>query len=438
MKKAWNLFKQFCRSRWFYLAYFLVVLLLINGRQRLFTNFSCEICSDKAGYYMYLPAAFHMGFTAENYPQDFDHAHGDGFYLDRQQNKVITKFSCGVALLQAPFYAAGAVISKVFALQAAPYSYYYLFFISIGAALYSALGFFFCRKWLGYYTAPRYAFTIAAIAFSGTNLFYYTLDETLMSHLYSFTLFAGVLYGTKAYKEKKQWKYFLLLATCFSFAVLIRPTNILFACCILLLDAGNLAGLAERLRLIFTIRNCAAGIFIFLLVTLPQLIYWKFAFGHYVVWSYKDEGFTNWDRPRLLTVWFSPQSGLFPYTPLLLFSFALAVFMAIKKIPNAWLVLFVFFAVSYMCAAWHNPFFGECNFGKRPVVEYIPLLLFPLVYIFNAPFSKTAKQLTVAIIILCIYYNQALFSAFDTCFFGGTWDWKGFFALLVKGLPVIR
>ncbi|MBC7863642.1 MAG: hypothetical protein IAF38_11740 [Bacteroidia bacterium] len=411
------------------------MLVLINGRQKQVDNFNCEICSDKAGYYFYLPAVFQMGFSAANYEKDFDHKHGDGFYFE--EGKVKSKFSCGVALMQTPFYAAGALISKTFSLNKDPYSNYYLFFISIGAAFYCILGLFFMRKWLQFYCSAKTALLAVLLVFFGTNLLYYTLDESLMSHLYSFSLFSGVLFAIKSFSETKSFRFFILFSICFSLAILIRPTNILFGLFALLLDFKNIK---TKLSLLLSLKNIITAVIIFLLILLPQLLYWKFAFGKYLVWSYKGEGFTNWNRPEFLIVWFSPQSGLFAYTPLIFFILILSIVMILKKIPNGVLVLFSFFIVSYLCAAWHQPFFGVCNFGKRPMIEYLPLLMLPFALMLEnfKTYNRTIRYSISAILVLCVYYNLALFSGFNTCFFGDTWDWHGFFELFKKGMTIIR
>ena len=50
------------------------------------------------------------------------------------------------------------------------------------------------------------------------------------------------------------------------------------------------------------------------LMLLPQLLYWNYLNGSWVTYSYGNEGF-NWLNPKLLNTWFSPNNGLFLYTP---------------------------------------------------------------------------------------------------------------------------
>ncbi|HEU4716293.1 MAG TPA: hypothetical protein VFU15_00585 [Bacteroidia bacterium] len=442
MKKRVQLFFEagHHNSRSVWPVLFGVILGLTCLRQHLVSNYNCELCADKAGYYMYLPASFGMGFHADAYPGNFDHDHGDGFHLDRQSNRVVTKFTCGVAILDAPFYALGAIAGRIFSPGTSPYSYFYLFFINIGAAFYVTAGMYFLRRWLDHYTGRITSFLAVLAVFAGTNLYYYTLDESLMSHVYSFALFCFVLYAMKEYTLSHSFSHFIFFSVSLSLAILIRPTNFLFGIFALLTDVKNPGDLKRKFSLFISFRNITAFLVIFFLVMLPQVIYWKFAFGKYVVWSYEGEGFTNWNDPAFLTVWFSPQSGLFTYTPLLLVPLVFAVYMVRKKIPNGVLVLAAFFIVSYLCASWHNPFFGVCNFGKRPFVEYLPLLMFPLALLFErfGSLPKFRRNIVLVSVLFFIYYNQALFAAFNTCFPGSEWDWREFFHFLGRALPLIR
>lgn len=428
--------ENFINSKWIYLVLFLAVFALINIRQNRITNFGCEICADKAGYYIYLPALFHMGFSANEYPEGFEKEHGDGFVLDRIQNKVINKYAAGVAFLLAPFYLLGAIIAILFSVNAFPFSYYYLFFINIGAAFYLVAGLFFFRKWIEHYTSRWSSFFTMLFIFFGTNLYYYTLDESLMSHLYSFSMFAIVLYSLKKYSITLEYKYFILFSLAFSIAILVRPTNVLFGIIAFLFDIRSFEGFKQKLILLLQPKNIIAGLLIFFLVMLPQFIYWKFAYGNYLAWSYRGEGFTNWNSPMFLTVWFAPQSGLFLWTPIILIPIIYA-FARIKTQTGVFpLITGTFLIVSYIFAAWYSPEFGGCNFGKRPMVEYLPVLMMPVGFLLDdlKSFKKNSKYLSVLFLLIFTFYNLILFRVFDTCFFGSTWDWNKFLELLQKAV----
>jgi hypothetical protein len=296
-------------SVWFYLFLFVCILLLTLNRQNRITNFDCEICADKAGYYIYLAATFHSGFQASNYPEGFEKEHGDGFVLDRVENKVITKYMAGVAFLLAPFYFLGVMIESIFSLSFNPFSKYYMFFVNMGAAFYAVMGLFFLKKWFENYISRGSSMLAILIIFFGTNLYYYTLDESLMSHLYSFSMFSIVLFSLKEFQKSLNLKYFILFSLALSIAILIRPTNALFGFIAFLFLIRKESGILQTLSLIFQPKNIIVGFLILFLIMLPQMIYWNFAYGSYLTWSYQGESFTNWNSPGFFTLWFAPQSG---------------------------------------------------------------------------------------------------------------------------------
>jgi hypothetical protein len=389
----------------FYVLLFLIIYALITLRQNENTNYGCELCADKAGYYMYLPAFFHLGFNASDYPPNFDVERGNGFHLIKETNKVVTKFTCGIALLLSPFYALGALVAKVFSIPVSPYSYYYLFFVNIGAALYITFGLYFLRRWLSNYVNDNVALLTTGIVFFTTHLYYYTLDESIMAHHYSFSLFAAILFSLKTYTEKKEFKYFILLAVASSFAILVRPSNVIFILIALLADVSAYSDLKNKLKLLFAPKCIFFSVLTFAIVMLPQIMYWKFAFGKYIVWSYDDEGFIYWQTPHLLKVWFSPQGGLFPYTPIIFLSLFFAAVMFLKKEKNAMLIFISFFIVSYVCAAWWHPFFGFCNFGKRPFVDFLPILMLPIAYMLKyfTLYAKRTQQVLLGLVCFFFY-----------------------------------
>jgi hypothetical protein len=432
--------RSFFYSKTFYVGLFAVCFSLIFTRQKLFDNYGCEVCADKAGYYFYLPATFETGFTATKYAEGFDLKHGLGFHIDKNQNKVITKFTYGVALLQVPFYLLAASSAKIFSVTADPYSEFYITFINLGAAFYIVLGLYFFRRWLEYYFKPSSALLTSLILFTGTGLYYYVLDESLMTHMYSFFLFSSILYSSKKFADEKKFKHFIFFMLGLALAILVRPTNIIFGLIAFFMDVRSFSDFKMKWNLYVRLKNIFAGIFILFLVFLPQFIYWKFAFGKFIVWSYQGEGFTLWNAPRFDLVWFSTSGGLLLYTPLIVVSLGVLAWMAIRRIANVAVIVFSFLLISYLCASWYTPLFGECNFGERPMVEYLPIFGFPIAFLLNQypTFNKTKKIIFTTLLIFCVYYNQSLFSAFNTCFPGNEWDWKVFVNLLKEGATIIR
>ncbi len=69
-------------------------------------SYHSEIWGDKADYYVYLPAAFLYGFDGFRFPENIDSLTGNTFRPDRQDHRIVTKYICGVAVMQVPFFLA--------------------------------------------------------------------------------------------------------------------------------------------------------------------------------------------------------------------------------------------------------------------------------------------------------------------------------------------
>ncbi len=67
-------------------------------------NWETALWADQVVYYIYLPALFIYDFDAEALPQDIAKRTGGGFYIHPTTGKIQTRYTCGVAILQTPFF----------------------------------------------------------------------------------------------------------------------------------------------------------------------------------------------------------------------------------------------------------------------------------------------------------------------------------------------
>jgi hypothetical protein len=159
------------------------------------------------------------------------------------------------------------------------------------------------------------------------------------------------------------------------------------------------------------------------------MIYWKYSRGTFIAWTYTNEGFSNWNHPKILELWFSTINGVFLYSPLVLLMIVGMIIMIIRKIPNGWLSLILFFLISYIFSSWYNWYYG-CSYGQRSFVEYYTVFIIPFgFFILEIPKIRDLllKNLLILVIIALGYYNVKMILVFDEkCFFGSTWDWAQF------------
>jgi hypothetical protein len=392
-----------------------------------------EIWSDKAFYYVYLPATFIYHFDASKFPEGIESETGYGISLDLQNNKVLIKTTCGVSILVAPFFLVAHLAATVFDLRPDGFSMIYQQMAVVAGVFYLILGLFFLKKVLDNYFRSWITYVTLLFLLAGTNLYFYGLDDVLMSHVYSFFLISLFLYLLKMFydEQKRKYVHFFLLGLVASMLVLIRPTNVIILFIALFFDARSFKDAWNRILLFLKPRYLVTLVVTGFIVFLPQLIYWKYIFGSFLYYSYVGEGFSNWLQPRIIEIWFSPLNGLFLYNPILVFMIAGMLMMIIKRIPNGIFILGFFLFISYLFSSWGVWYFGGAH-GSRPFVDFYPLLCIPFGYFIDSVYSlkkMIVKIIFTAFMVLFSFYNIKLIYNYQ-CFTGSTWGWDDFILTL--------
>ena len=404
----------------------ILCLLSLNRHSRSgVKNYHSEIYADKAGYYIYLPAYFIYHFDAKVLPKHIDVELGQGFYTDSTNNKIFTKYTYGVALMQLPFFAVGHALAPLMGFKPDGFSLIYNKTIDFAGSFYTILGFLFLYYFLIHFVSKRAAFITLWIIFLGTNAFHYAIFENGMSHIYSFCLFSMLLYLViRKNNQRINYLNTFLVGLVIGLILMVRPINgIVLPICFLFtkVEWNNLKRYLKPLAII---------LLTLAIVAIPQMIYWYYLEHSLIMYSYKNESFSNLYAPKLLHLWFSTKNGLFIFNPIL-FIIAFSIWQ-LRKIKIAWSSFYAvyFLFISYVFASWWCWFYG-CSFGSRPFVEYQAIFALPLSYFIQTKLVKT-NWLFWLIIISCILWNMKLVFSFDNCWFGGVWDWKSFATLMMS------
>lgn len=430
------MFKRFFLTGYFdgvfFTILFCVGIYLALGIQQKEHKTGLEISSDKAGYYVYLPATFIYGWDARKFPKGIE-KETEGFGLDTVNHKIFTKYTCGTAILFTPLWLIIHVIAVEQDLQPDGFSEFYERMILIPGVFYLILGLYFLLRFLRYYFSKELSIITILLLFIGTNLHYYGLDEGLMPHAISFFLFSLFLFLLKKFLSVEKRSFWLILGIdlVLAFVVLIRPTGILILSCFFFLDTTSWRQFRERIYLFIKPLNLLLITAVFLVVFLPQFIYWKYLTGHFIYYSYGSETFRNWNNPQLLPAWFSPLNGFFLYTPLAL-SFMIGIIQMIrKKQPNGFFIGSLFLFISYLFSSWQCWYYGG-SFGYRPFVEFYALLAVPFAYFLDSikrSRNLYLRSMIVVLILAAVWYNQQLtwFQRWNT---SSTWAWDDYFRSL--------
>jgi hypothetical protein len=339
------------------------------------------IKSDGKGYYAYLPAIFifedlNFGFFDDIEKEKYYNVNTFYDYRSGSNGKTINKYYCGTALAQIPFFLAAHVLTDFTGGETDGYSKLYTVFISAAALFYLGLGLYFLHRLLMMYdiSGVHRIITLTTAVF-GTHLFYYTVGEAGMSHVYSFAFINMLLYYSKKHfcsDRNNVVQIFILLGV----ITLIRPVNALIIF-VFPFMSENIVNLKKGLlkacqkKGVLFMSSC-----IFISFISIQFIIYKLSTGSFFVYSYLDEGF-DFLNPNIINILFSYKKGLFLYTPILLLSIS-GIYFIFKNSTFEFISIFSFlFLITYVFSCWWMWYYGG-SFSSRVFVEYISLFMIML------------------------------------------------------------
>jgi hypothetical protein len=415
------------------LSIVLVIATLSDSRSRR-DEWRKEIWADQAGHYVYLPLVFNYSLDAQNFPVDAVEKTGHGFRFE--EHKVITKYPVGVALLVAPFYIVAQTIAPALGYEANGFSTIYIKSLRIAAVFYLVVGLIFLFRYLSFFYKDTLIIIGLLFLLAGTNVIYYMMEPG-MSHVYSFSLFAILLYVFKKWSDESdadlKFRYFLAICVVSSFIFNVRQLNLLFLPFVFLLNTPSLKDAKEKAVYFLRGKNLLFGMGIFIVLFLPQLAYNRYAHGTALMYSYQNESFTNWHNPKVTELLLSPVCGIFTYTPLHLVILGATIFMLVKRNMQGLLILTLFLTFTYIYASWHDWKLG-CSFGCRAMVDITAILSLPLFYLLNSAKRIISMAGLVFMLTALSLFNLNLSSEHETCFFGkNDWDWAEYKCLISRG-----
>ncbi|MCR9102146.1 MAG: hypothetical protein NXI25_19480 [bacterium] len=407
----------------FWMRYYLLILLLFAGYRAVELAgrfYRGLIWSDAEGYYLYLPALIvNDGF------EDFEVRTKAQFKPFEGTNKTFTKYTCGVAVMQAPFFMAAHALTLATGGKADGYSDYYIRALQLAGLFYGFLGLLLLKKILARYFKPVVVMMTVAGFFLGTNLYHYILQEPGMSHVYSFFLFGLFVWLTPRFYERPGWKIFGGMGLLAGLIVLIRPTNILLLLYLLLFRVRTWEGAKARLQFFKKhlwplLLAPMAGFLAFV----PQFLYWKYISGDWLIYSYGEEGF-NWLEPRIDMVLFHIKNGWLLFSPMAGLAIIGCLAGMWKNRYNIAPIFLIWLLLLYITSCWWCWWFGGA-FGHRQFVEFYVLLAIPYAWLFTQVLERKVlvlKILLVALWLLLVYYGYMLAVHFRGPHYEW-WSWK--------------
>lgn len=248
-----------------------------------------------------------------------------------------------------------------------------------------------CYALIGLLLLYRFVQLPALVAIAGaSNLLFYGSVDTVNSHALSF--FAVCLYLSFLYAKQKNW---FLIGACLSLITLIRPQDIILAILCFSFARTLLAKQGESLK------KFVLGFFV---VFSFQLFTWYATTGSFTSpYLTGSEGF-DFLHPHILEVLFSPQNGLFLWTPIVL--------LGLLGLRNK-LMIFVVLLQMYFVASWSSWNQGA-SFSGRMFVSVLPLIGIGLSNLFSKLYKIKLKGLILylAVIFPLTLINMILIFSF--------------------------
>lgn len=365
---------------------------------------------DAKGYYAYLPAVFiyhdlNFGFFDTIDKQKYFDKNIYYEYRTGTNGKIINKYYCGTAILQLPFFLTAHGLTHLTHGDTDGYSRLYPVFINIAALFYMCLGLYFLSLLLRLYqlSVKTICYTIIACAF-GTNLFYYTISEPGMSHVYSFACITLFFYLAKRYFMTFRYTYAFWLSLLLGLIVLIRPVNGIVLFC-LPLAAGSLQNFKTGVLLLLKdIRKLIFLIVSFFIFPFVQLIIYKISTGSFLVYAYGNEHLYLFS-PNVFNILFSYKKGLFLYTPLYLISLTGIYFLWKRNRFEALGLALFLYSVTYILSCWWMWFYGG-SFSSRVFVEYLAFFMLALSLAFQHIATRRNRIFFSGAVLLLILLCQ--------------------------------
>lgn len=331
---------------------------------------------DNVNYYSYNPA-----FIVNKGSFDFNNE-VDKFLPELPNGKRIPTKTYGIALLQSPFFLYERLLQKMEGQWDSGFSTDYADRIHWAGIIYTFIGLFFLRRFLLYYYSEWITAATLAIVFLGTNLFYYSLGASEMDPAYLFFLISFFLVLNYKWQQQPTLPKSILMGLVLGLISLIRTNESILILFVFFWNVYNKESLRlQFLKLLQHKKELVVLGLCFIVVWIPQLIFWKSRTGNFFFTPYPDEQYF-WFDPQVFNILFSFRKGWLLYSPLVLLAFI--GFFLIKDEGKKLRSLFILVLLVniYVLSSWWNWFYGG-GFGGRVFAQDLAWLSLPIAGLFS-------------------------------------------------------
>lgn len=370
------------------------------------------IRNDAISYYNYLPSAFmlkEMSFTSP-WLLDWTTPLPDG--------RKVNKTTMGVAYFYAPFFLVTYEYFKINGYNIDIYSPMFQFAIGLSGLLACLLAMIVMRMNLRRFFSETVTSLCLIIIFLGTNAYYYGVYEGSFSHMLSLFLISLLINLTFTWYRNPSVLISVLFGLVAGWIVLIRPVNIVFCLFPLTYGLGTFKTTLEFWKQQWI--KILLIIFFAFIIWIPQLLYWKWATGHFLFFSYTGETFF-WLQPEIIRGFFSYRNGWLVYTPLMTLAVSGMYFLFKNNRKLFYPVTIIFVLNAYIIYSWWCWWYS--GFGSRPMVDSYALMALPLGAFFTWLLNIKKILISSAILLISFFIYLNIFQSWQK--FKGLIHWDG-------------
>jgi hypothetical protein len=384
------------------LSIILIALAILRVNiQDSFWKINFVVTADIIGYYEYLPATIIEHDPTLQFLKDSNVNNYKRYqFVNMVNGNLLNKFSCGVAIMQVPFFVAAHVLAPVFNMPNDGWSDIYEIMVLVSGAFYFIAGLLLLRKILLQYFSDAIVAMSLLIIYFGSNAMLYSTAQAGMSHAFSFFLFALFLWGMQKWYQQPKYLLSIIIGFTAGLIFLIRPTNAILFVLFIGYAVNNKSQIYERL---FFLKKNAMHLIIMLfcsvIVMIPQWLIWKSISGNYFFYSYIGEHFF-FLQPQFYSALFSYRNGWLIYSPLAFLG--IMGLCALKKYakPYATMLPIIVVMMVYVITSWWCWWY--VGYGNRAFVEMQVLLAFGYASVFTW-INQKSKYITYVLCAVCCF-----------------------------------
>lgn len=363
---------------------------------------------DVFGYYLYLPSFFlyddpHLRDLSWVNQLIEQYKTTATFYqaVHLENGDWVMRYPIGPALLNSPFYFLADMLAEPMGYTRDGFSTPYQTAWTLGALFYACIGLVFSRKVLRFYFSEKTVAAVLIILTLGTNLIQMATYGNPLAHIFLFGLYALAIHEVAQWKEKIGLWSALRFGFFAGLIAITRPNEIVILLLPMLwpLHKGIAGALEYYVSNLKAIAALAAGL---VLGGLPQVLYWKWASGQWLFYSYQDPG-VGFDflSPHITEFLFSFRKGWFIYTPLMLLAMLGFPLLYKQQRQLFWPILGYFVLNLYITASWSNWWYAGGSYSSRSLVSSYLLMAIPMGYSLNW-LAQKAKAIRLGVMVLIV------------------------------------